>query len=211
MAALSSVTLTELRTDLRSRLPETNRIEILDSELDRFLNLGQYDVATKLSGINNIWYGSKAPVVIASDEIDLSSLSIMRIIKLVDATNGVVPFFAEDAFEEIKKNFAYDATRGVSHFGEVLDVYAGTESADVGTLTLYYYRKPIEMSSSATMDIPAEFQDMVVSFAEKKAMQRLGIPIEMKEQELQLKWQDIQVAYGNEYKLEQVGERGSDG
>jgi len=209
--ALSTITLATLRNDLRSRLPEANRDEILDSELDRFLNLGQFDVATKLSGINNIWYGTKATVIISSSAIDLSSLSIMRIIKLVDAGNGVVPFFGEESFEEIKKNYAYDATRGVSHFGEELDVYAGASAPTAGVLTLYYYRKPIDMSSTLAMDVPSEFQDMVVSFAEKKALQRLGVPSAQKEEELQLKWRDIQVSYGNEYKLEQAGERGSDG
>ena len=209
--ALSTVSLEVLRNDLRSRLPESNRSEILNSELERFLNLGQFDVATKLSGINNIWYGTKATVTIATGAIDLASLSIMRIIKLVDATNGVVPFFDEAGFEEIKKNFAYDATRAVSHFGTNLDVYAGASAPTVGNLTLYYYRKPIDMTAALTMDVPSEFQDMVVSFAEKKALQRLGIPSAQKEEELQLMWKDIQVSYGNEYKLEKAAERGNDG
>ena len=209
--ALSTITLATLRNDLRSRLPKANRDDILDAELNRFLNLGQFDVATKLSGINNIWYGTKDTVTIAAGVIDISSFSIMRIIKLIDATNGVIPFFDESGFEEIKKNFAYDGTRGVSHFGEELDVYAGSEAPTVGTLTLYYYRKPIDMSSSLAMDVPSEFQDMVISFAEKKALQRLGVPSAQKEEELQLMWKDIQIAYGNEYKLEKAGERGMDG
>jgi len=208
--ALSSVTLATLRNDLRARLPEANRTEILDNELDRFLNLGQYDTALKLSGINNIWYGDKQTVTISSGEIDISSYSIMRIIKLIDGTNGVVPFFGEKDFEEIKKNSAYDSVRAVSHFGQVLDVYAGPDAPTVGTLKLYYYRKPVSMSSSLNMDVPDEFQDMVVSFAEKKAMQRLGMPIGPKEEELALKWRDIQQAYGNEYQAERAGERGND-
>ena len=209
--ALSTITLEVLRNDLRARLPKANRSDILDSELDRFLNLGQFDVATKLSGINNIWYGTKATVTISSSAIDISSLSIMRIIKLVDADNGVVPFFGEEAFEEIQKNCAYDASRGVSHFGDSLDVYAGTDAPSVGVLTLYYYRKPIDMTSSLTMDVPSEFQDMVVTFAERKALQRLGLPTANKEEEIQLKWRDIQVSHGNEFRSEASGERGSDG
>ena len=63
--ALTSITLATLRNDLRARLPEANRSEILDSELDRFLNLGQYDVAIKLSCINSICYGTKATVTIS--------------------------------------------------------------------------------------------------------------------------------------------------
>lgn len=208
--ALSTVTLEELRNDLRARLPEENRSVILDSELNRFLNLGQYDTAMKLSGVNSIWYGSKDTVTISSREIDLSSLSIMRIIKLVDGTNGVVPFYDERYFEELSKNFEYDKVRAVSHFGTVLDVYAGASAPTVGTLTLYYYRKPVEMTSSLAMDVPAEFQDMVVAFAEKKALQRLGINPAQKEEELELKWRAIQQSFGNEYKLEMAGERGND-
>ena len=209
--ALTTISLETLRNDLRARLPEENRDAILDSELNRFLNLGQFDVATKLSGINNIWYGTKVTVTISANAIDLSSLSIMRIIKLVDADNGVVPFFGEEYFEEIQKNSAYDATRGVSHFGDSLDVYAGTDAPAVGTLTLYYYRKPIDMTDVLNMDVPSEFQDMVVTFAEKKALQRLGIPTSPKEEELQVKWRDIQIAYGNEFRAEASGERGNDG
>jgi len=134
----------------------------------------------------------------------------MRIIKLVDLTNGVVPFFDEMYFDELSKNFEYDTVRAVSHFGTVLDVYEGDDAPTVGTLKLYYYRKPVEMTSSLNMDVPAEFQDMVITFAEKKAMQRLGLPTGPKEEELALKWRDIQQAFGNEYQLEKAGERGND-
>jgi len=208
---LSAVTLETLMHDLRSRLPIANRQELLETELERFLNLGQYDTAVKLSGINTIWYGTKQTVTISSDTIDLSSYSIMRIIKLVDQTNGLVPFFDEKYFDELSKNVAYDSTRAVTHFGTELDVFEGVSAPTVGTLKLYYYRNPVEMTSSLAMDIPIEFQDMIVSFAEKKALQRLGISTEMKEQELVIKWRAIQEAYGNEFALEQAGERGSDG
>ncbi len=208
--ALSSVTLETLRNDLRARLPAENRDQILDSELNRFLNLGQFDVAVKISGINSIWYGTKSTVTISSSEIDLSSLDIMRIIKLVDQTNGPVPFYDERYFDELGKNFAYDSIRAVSHFGTVLDVYEGASAPTVGTLKLYYYRRPVDMTSSLTMDVPDEFQDMVVTFAEKKALQRLGQSITAKEEEIALKWRDLQQATGNEYRLEKTDERGDD-
>jgi len=207
---LSTVTLEQLRNDLRSRLPKENRGEILESELNRFLNLGQYDTAIKLSGINSIWFGTKAPVTIGLGVIDLSSLSIQRIIKLLDADNGQVPFYDEKYFDELGVNSAYDAVRAVTHFGDELDVFAGTDAADAGVLTLYYYRKPVEMDVSTAMDIPVEFQDMVVTFAEKISLQRLGLPTTSKEQEIAVKWQALQQAYGNEFQLEQAGERGND-
>jgi hypothetical protein len=208
--ALTSITLATLRNDLRARLPEANRSEILDSELDRFLNLGQYDVAMKLSGINSIWYGTKATVTISSGTIDISSLSIMRIIKLVDADNGLVPFYDEKYFTELGGICDYDETRAVSHFGTELDVFAGSSAPTVGVLTLYYFRNPIAMTSSLAMDVPIEFQDMVVSFAEKKALQRLGMPTDGKEQEIMIKWNDLQKAFGNELTSERAEERGND-
>jgi len=213
LTAISDVPRATLRADLRSRLPEENRTEILDTELNRFLDLGQYDAALKLSGINTIWYGKKETVTIGSGVIDISGYSIMRIIKLVDADNGRIPFFDEAGFEELGGNYAYDATRAVSHFGDELDVFAGDSAPAVGTLTLYFYRKPASMDDTTDekIDVPDEFQEMVVAFAEKKALQRLGLPVTAKEEELQLAWRAIQQAYGNEFKLEQAGERGQDG
>ena len=209
--ALGTATLEQLRNDLRARLPKENRSEILNSELDRFLNLGQYDASLKLSGINSIWYGTTQTVTVSGGAIDISGYSIMRIIKLVDADNGIIPFYDEKYFEELSRHFEYDSSRAATHFGQSITIYEGGSAPTIGTLTLYYYRKPAQMSSdSDTLDVPDEFQDIVVSFAEKKAMQRLGIPTTAKEEELMLAWQTIQRSFSNEFSLERAEERGVD-
>jgi len=299
--ALSTVTLGTLRDDLRSRLPEANRDVLLDTELNRFLNLGQYDAALKLSGINAIWYGDVAQVspvtgggvvtydssvkwdagdkllssftftgthgdyvggivayadvreekgyvgVIttttattckvegamptgdvdaadgvgifiqpsktggASQVVDLSNVSIMRIIKLVDATNGIIPFYELKDFEQLGKNYNWDSGYGATHFGENIYLFKGDNATAFGNLYLYYYTLPTQMTSdSSYMDVPTEFQELVLAFAELKALRRLGVGVETKELELAQMMKDIQVAHANEYRLEKMDERGKD-
>ena len=57
-----AITLQGLRDDLRFRLMEHVPDQLTNLMLNRWLNLGQYDVALRLQGINDTWLGERMPI-----------------------------------------------------------------------------------------------------------------------------------------------------
>ena len=78
----------------------------------------------------------------ASPTLDLSSLKLDKIIKLVDSTYGLVPLKTAFDIENII-NLSHNASTGVYgyHEGELIYLVKGS-SISWGTLTLHYYRLP---------------------------------------------------------------------
>ena len=58
-----AITLQQLRDDLRFRLMEYVPGELTNLMLNGWLNLGQFDVALRLQGINDTWLGERMPIV----------------------------------------------------------------------------------------------------------------------------------------------------
>lgn len=79
--------------------------------------------------------------------IDLSSLKIDKIIKLVDSTNGPVAAAKDDAFDNLANNDMYDNSVMYNYFGETLYLFKGADVSAWGTLSLYYYRLPTLLSA----------------------------------------------------------------
>lgn len=78
----------------------------------------------------------------SSTSLDLSSLKIDKLIKLVDSTNGLIPL--KNAFEiENIANLIHNSTEAFAyHEGETIYLVKGSDVANWGTLTLHYYRLP---------------------------------------------------------------------
>lgn len=81
--------------------------------------------------------------------LDLSSLKLDKVVKLVDSINGLV---------SPRKSFDFENLSGISHFsnsvffyqgGETLYLWKGSDVAMWGTLTLHYYRLPALPSADA--------------------------------------------------------------
>lgn len=81
--------------------------------------------------------------------LDLSSLKIDKIIKVVDSTNGLVGPTPDFAFENLAGIDDYDDSVFYNHFGESLLLFKGSNVSAWGTLTVYYYRLPVLVSADA--------------------------------------------------------------
>lgn len=78
----------------------------------------------------------------SAEFLDLSSLKLDKIIKLVDSTHGLVPLKPAFDIENIV-NLSHNTTEVFGyHEGEYIYLKKGATAAAWGTLTLHYYRLP---------------------------------------------------------------------
>ena len=78
----------------------------------------------------------------STTNVDLSSLKIDKIIKVVDATEGLVSEKKDLEFENLSNNTMYVNSVFYNYYGETLFLFKGSSVSAWGTLTLYYYRLP---------------------------------------------------------------------
>lgn len=200
--ALSSVTLGTLVSDLRIRLNEISEEEFKDEELYRWLNLGCFDTAVQLTGISTHWFlteahlaspsGGRVSVLVDNTEPDALATNIIRLDRVYyDPDEGaavtgrvLIPLVNIEELEGYEDNSILhptaDAQPGVvcAQWGEYLyfsnATWANILSGD--ELNIVYVKRPTKMTGPASeMDVPVEYQDLVISFAQVRAMQKKGI------------------------------------
>lgn len=191
MARLGTVDLQTLRSDLRSRLGEMDPDDLNDQELDRWLNVGQQDLAIKLNGISDIWYGTRQADITATDcgagagvgRFDISSLNVQNVVAITNnAGDTDYPLKDIKKLRGYFKNINWKSQQPVfALFGRELHC-SDTTAPD--SITLFYYRMPDDMTSDDTpMDVKDAFQEPLIQFAQAKALARLNRMAEKKEVE----------------------------
>jgi hypothetical protein len=175
--ALSTVRLDKLRADLQIRLGEISEKEFRHEELNRWLNLGCYDTAIQLLGISSHWFLTvQTGIAVAGQTTDISSYGPVRIEKICTSDGAIIPMIEIDELEGFTSNAILDDdTNGfVAQWGETL--YFSKSTHDSTNVQMYYIRRPATMSSdSSLMDVPPQYQDLVVMFAQVKGMQKKGL------------------------------------
>ena len=221
--ALSSVTLAQLRSDLRLRLNEITEDNFSDEELNRWLNLAQYEVAIKLNGISAVWYGTFHVYLNVSIETtdnifysaDISNLAMQKLVAIhsINTDNGeynTVPIKTMQELLGYRANNYWSSTKPVcAIWGQKLYFNNNPTASSDWEVSVYYYAKPTEMASDgANMDVPTEFQDLVILVALQIAMRKLRIitGLESIEADIALKFNEIKqsVLEDNSGQLEPV-------
>lgn len=160
--ALSDITRKTARSDLRSRLGKLTSEEFPDAELNHWLNLGQFDTFLRLTGISDIWYGTTQTISItaAANAITAISLAgnygadkIAKMIKLVTASDVLIPFVRDTDINAMLTNSNYDSSYGCHWFGEKLYIFVGYSATALSSNSsvLYFIRKPDEMTGDSNV------------------------------------------------------------
>lgn len=224
--ALSDITRKTLRSDLRARLAKVATEELLDSELNQWLNMGQFDVANRLSAISDMWYGtvqsyagtisihSVGTVEAYSISASLPASKIMKYSFISgsgasSSFNGkLIPWYRMEDLLGMADSTMYDDSWGVASFGESLYFFFGANvTMDTGAVNIHYIRKPDEMTSDSAMaDVPTQFCDLVILFAQSKALGKLGMTQNKQEidQDISERFNEIKSMYSNEMGLIQA-------
>lgn len=119
---------------------------------------------SNLSANSNNW------AVFLYPEIDLD-----RKMKLVDLTNGDIPFVDYNVLEKFSKVDLYNSSVFASLFGNEIHLFKGSDAPSYGYLKLWYHRKPIRMFiDNQPMDMPLQYKDLVLKEAKLIALEKLG-------------------------------------
>lgn len=120
-------------------------------------------VGVNITGDTNTW------AIVAFPDIDRSAK-----MKLVDGTNGIIPFIDADSYENLSDIGFYDNEIFAVLHGNEIRLAKGTD-VTYGTITLWYRRRPIKMLlDKQPMDLPSEFKDLVIKSAMIIALEKMG-------------------------------------
>lgn len=140
--------------------------------------------------------------------IDLSSLRVDKIIKLVDSTHGLVVEAKDLAFENLSGIDMYDSSVFYNWFGETLFLFKGADVSAWGTLSLYYYRLPVLLSADGDyVDLRDKYVPLLIDKCKLEVYERgeLAPPKEL-QQSVENKVQAIREL--NEAKTAKIMQRG---
>lgn len=226
--ALSNITRKQARGDLRSRLAQVTPDPLNDGELNYWLNMGQQDVALKLSAMSDHWYGTSL-VQNGGTAIDVSTHTVGEI-NSVSMVSGIL------STEIMKLKFAIgdggdidgkqipmtrledlynmpglsncDNFFSMAHHGERLYFFWGADvSVSAGTVDIFFTRKPTDMTlDTSYVDVPTEYVDLVIMYAQTRALSKLQM-LDRKAQvdnEIAAKINDIRAVYASDIQLMQL-------
>lgn len=176
--SLSDISRKEARSDVQSRIGIKPEDEIISEEINRWLNMEQFNFFNRMGVLVNKWYGKRETVAAiaasagAITRIDLTgsyaATKIAQITKFVlaDATTVWKPVeFAN--LEPMLANTTYDKGYYYAFFGEHLYLFVGTSATALSTDSsiLYFIRKPDEMAGDInvhTITLATVIQDEYV-------------------------------------------------
>jgi hypothetical protein len=220
--ALSDITRKLARSDLRARLAKVTTEELNDSELNQWLNMGQFDTSTRLSAISDHWYGSSVTGtdVSAHSAGAVTALTLpagalaTNVAKFKSVVGGgasasfngkLIPWCRFEELHGKLDSSLYDNEWAVSWFGEKLYFFWGTSvTMTSGTVDIYFVRKADEMTADSgaggVVDVPTEYVDLVILYAQSRALNKLNMLGEKNEvdQDIAQRLADIRSQYANE-------------
>ena len=185
MANLSkSFKLDGVKGIIRTLAKSISQQELLDTEITDLIHLSLLELV-ELLGESVVADYTEKTVVTATNDVVTITANYDRLIKLVDATNGLVLKRNAYDVEGTKKHLQSQNNVFYSEVGSTLELYKGTGiTGDYGILTLYYTRTPNKASADADyLDIKDKFVSLLVGKAKIAVYEALGkaAPSELQE------------------------------
>lgn len=157
--ALSDISRKEARSDVQSRLGIKPEDEIISEEINRWLNMEQFNFFNRMGVLVNKWYGKYETVsAIAATAGAITKISltgnyaptkISQITKFILADASTIWKPVEfDRLESMLADTTYDNEYAYATYGEYLHLFVGTSATTLTTDSsiLYFIRKPDEMA-----------------------------------------------------------------
>lgn len=196
--AHSNITLATLRDDLRARIDEIAPQKFSQGELNRWLNVGQYEAFIRIIDMYENWYQNSKTLTInvADDDNDNIALSgsnyfdtdwpKVHQLKYVKATTyagcGIssatsVPIVSFETLTDYEASTLHTVSHPkCAQVGDYLYFTTNLEEDDIFIVT--YTRKPVNMTSALNFDLPHFCQDLVIMFAYQQCIRKLMKPSE---------------------------------
>ena len=137
--ALSDISRKQARSDVLSRLDEVGSEAIDPAEINRWLDMGQFDFFNKMAALAYKWYGTSQSVSITAPagavtatalENNYAPTKISQISKLILADGTTVVRPTEfNSLEHLNSNSNFDSSYFYAWYGEKLYVFTGTSAS----------------------------------------------------------------------------------
>lgn len=181
----STTTLLEVRTDVRSRLDETNAASgyFTDTELNRWINEAQRDIARRAEVLQSFNTSVNAVVGTAKYNLPSDVIRVHRIEFVPTGSTQVYPLESR-TYDELDQYWGVNPTtqRSYPSYYAIWGVPGGTSlqvqfypvPSNTGVFNIYYYRLPGALTADGnTLDIPEGWQDLVALYCEYVAKRKL--------------------------------------
>ncbi len=162
--ALSEVTRKQARSDVYLRIDEVGSTDLIDDEINLWLDRGQYDFFNRMSSLVEKWYGknetisSISPSNGAVTQVALTgnyaATKIAKIVKFVHADGTTIWHPTEfGKLEHMLGNSTYDSHYAYAWFGENLHVFVGTSAGSISSnaSVLHFIRKPTALGGDTNV------------------------------------------------------------
>ncbi len=161
--ALSDMTRKQARSDVLSRLDEVSSEALDPAEINRWLDMGQFDFFNKMAALAHKWYGTSKTVSITASagavtatalEGAYAATKIAQISKLILADGTTIVRPTEfNSLEHLLSNSNFDSRYYYAWYGEKLYVFVGILAAALApdSSILYFIRKPDEMGGDTNV------------------------------------------------------------
>jgi len=160
-------TLVKARGIIRVLVDELSGHKIVDTAIDNMIHLSLCGVVSQLGeAVENDYIELETPVTQTSNVIDVKAIRIDKIVKIVDATNGLVVEKGAKEFEGAKLIDQNKKSIFWTRRGNNIDIWKGSSITSYGTLSLFYKTRPIEATADTTkLDISDDYMDIVITKA----------------------------------------------
>lgn len=166
----SNVTLQELRDDLRLKLSDLPPDRFGNKQLDRALNVAQYNIFVAIHAINEAWYGKFNTYQDFSDYSQNGNLYVVNISGLTDLFKIMTIRYNSSHIPFVPFSYLLTMNTGAyklyrySLLGNNLYINFDPDLGNAGNrLDVFYYRIPTKMvNDTDKLDIPEVYQELVI-------------------------------------------------
>lgn len=175
MALSKQYTFSQVETILRVLVDEIAPDKVQTLTIRDYINLSVNDVAEMLNGSSAPDYGTVVTGSVSNNQLAITGIDYDKVIKVVDATNGLVPSKPDFAFENLSNITSYQNSVFHFQFGENLFFFKGTNIPSYGTISVYYYRQPTPVvTGSDYLDIRDKYIPLVLAKAKNYIYEQVG-------------------------------------
>ena len=159
---------------IRNIAEEQENSKLQPTDMFDYLNLAIQTVYKDLP--QKFYQDTDDTISVSGDSLDISTLNIADIIKIVDETNGKLIPVGPDEIENLADNPRKQSNIFYYQEGQRIRLYKGDNISSYGTMRIVFFRE-LELVSAETdyLDVPDRFVPTVLEVAKRITYEKLRI------------------------------------
>jgi hypothetical protein len=218
--SIGNVSLATLREDLRERISAVAANNLSDDFIDRWLNVGQMCTYINIRDYIKELYTTYKTITInvadnGNSEIDLSSSNYFYTdwnnfeeekhvigniwVNVITKQSDIDTVDIKELLERTNSTMHSTDNPAIAIVGNYIFFSESIATGD--SFTVFYYRKPINMTSVLNLDVPDWAQNLVILYAAQQCFSVLGKDQEKISKDIQLEIDRVREMFNSNVKL----------